>query len=313
MEAVKPDITVIIPVVERYDPVQELYEDYRQALRKTGRTYEFIYVLDGGFAALKEPLQQLRHAGEPITILSFAKWFGEATAITAGFEYAQGDHILILSSFHQIDADGIAGLIESLGDTDMVLARRDPRSRTIMRRLQTGVFHFLMRRITGIRFHDVGCDIRFFRRRVLEEINLYGDQHLFFPYLAFNQGFRITEAVVQSSKKRHFGPIHPLGLYVRKLIDVFSVFFVVKFTKKPLRFFGLIGVSMFGVGALFAAVLLVQRLVFSVALAQRPIVLIPALLLTLGVQIFAIGLIGEILIFTHARQLKEYTIEEVIN
>ncbi len=309
----KPEISVIVPVVERVGPIEELYAGYRGALEKTGRRFEFIFVLDGGFGRLKEPLLRLRERGEPITTITFAKWFGEATSISAGFEYAQGDYILILPSSFQIEADDIPKLVAEAGDVDIVLARRDPKTRKLLKRLQTGVFHILMHRATGMGFHDAGCDVRYFRRRVLEEISLYGDQQLFFPYLAAARGFKTREVVVQASKRDALSSFHPFGLYIRKLVDVLSILIIVRFTKKPLRFFGLLGVLTFGAGAVFSLVLLVQRLFFDMALANRPIVLIPALLLTLGVQIFAIGLIGEILIFTHAQQLKEYTVDEVIN
>jgi hypothetical protein len=142
---------------------------------------------------------------------------------------------------------------------------------------------------------------------------LYGDQHRFAPLLADRLGFRIKEVDVRQSSKEKSWRVYPFGVYPRRLLDLLTVFFLVKFTKKPLRFFGLIGAGTFVIGGLIMLYLVIERLFFGSALADRPALLLSSLLVVLGVQIFALGLIGELIIFTHAKHIKEYTIDEVIN
>jgi hypothetical protein len=144
------------------------------------------------------------------------------------------------------------------------------------------------------------------------ELPLYGDQHRFLPLLAARLGFRIGEVNVAQSRKEKFWRLYRPGVYPRRLLDLLTVFFLIKFTKKPLRFFGLIGAATFLLGGLLTLYLVIERLFFGVPLAQRPALLLSSLLVVLGVQIFALGLIGELIIFTHAKDIKEYTIDEII-
>jgi hypothetical protein len=132
------------------------------------------------------------------------------------------------------------------------------------------------------------------------------------PILADRLGFRVAEVdVPQSEKDRNTGG-YRFREYAHRILDIFTVFFLVRFTKKPLRFFGMVGVSAFVIGALLVAWLSVERLVFGVPLADRPALLLSSLIVVLGLQLFALGLLGELIIFTHARNIKDYQIDRVI-
>ena len=150
------------------------------------------------------------------------------------------------------------------------------------------------------------------RRRVLEEMDLYGDQHRFIAILATRLGFRVAEVPVRQSPLDRFDKVYRPRVYAHHALDLFSIFFLVRFTKRPLRFFGMLGASTFGIGALLLAYLSVERLVFNHQLGDRPALLLAGLLVVLGLQVFALGLLGELIIFTHARGLKDYRVEEVI-
>jgi hypothetical protein len=166
--------------------------------------------------------------------------------------------------------------------------------------------------VTRSRFRDLGCGARALRRQVFEELDLYGDQHRFIAILASRLGFRVAEvAVRQSAQDRHSRAYRPRE-YAHQLLDLVSIFFLVRFTKRPLRFFGMVGALTFSTGALLITYLGIERLAFDEKLADRPALLLAALLIVLGMQIFALGLLGELIIFTHARSMKDYRVEEVI-
>jgi hypothetical protein len=167
--------------------------------------------------------------------------------------------------------------------------------------------------MTGNVYNDIGCSVRFFRRKILDEINLYGDLHRFLPILANKQGFKVKEIDIRQSSRDKHTRTYAVGIYLRRMIDLFTVFFLVKFTKKPLRFFGLTGTTILLTGLSISLYLIISRIFFDVGLSDRPLFLIGILFVVLGLQIFAIGLIGEILIFTHAKEIKEYNIDEIIN
>jgi glycosyltransferase involved in cell wall biosynthesis len=310
---VKETVAVIVPVSERYDDVASLYGDYKRALEASDHPYEFTYVLDGDFPEVLDHLKHLQEKGEPIRVIRLARWFGEATALTAGFQNSRGDIILTLPAYYQVEPAELAKVLSEINKQDMVVARRNPRIDSRFNRLQTVLFNWTLRVLTGGSLHDLGCGVRAFKRQVAVNIPVYGDQHRFLPVLASRQGYRIKEIDVAQSSKDKFRRIYKLGVYPRRLLDMLTVFFLVKFTKKPLRFFGLIGAATFGLGGLVTLYLIIQRLFLGVALAERPALLLSSLLIVLGVQIFALGLIGELIIFTHAKGIKEYTIEEIIN
>lgn len=307
------DLSVIIPVCERYNDVRTVYEGYKQDLETTHCAYEIIYVLDGEFPEVLADLRQLIGEGEPLRVIRFSRPFGEATALTAGFTNSNGPLLVTLPAYHQLEPGVVAKIVDDLVNYDMVIARRWPRTDSGFNQLQTKLFFRMQKLITGYEFRDLGCGVRGFRRRVINEVSVYGDQHRFLPLIAQRWGFRVKELDFPQSPLDGYRRIYRPGVYLRRLLDLLTVFFLSKFTKKPLRFFGLIGTGVAFIGGITLAWMAVQRLFMGVPLSDRPALLLASLLVVLGVQIFGLGLIGELIIFTHARKLKEYAIEEIIN
>ena len=308
-----PRLSVIIPVGARHADPAELYAEYRAGLDALGQTYETIFVLDGPHDIFASGLKQLMASSERITVISLTRSFGEATALMAGFEHASGQVIVTLPAYHQIEGAAVIKLVEALDNCDFATARRWPRAGGPFERLRRGAFHRLLAWVTGLRFGDLGCGARAFDRRVLEEIQLYGDQHRFLAVLADRQGFRVREVDVAQSTKDRFKGYYEPRVYARGFLDIFTVFFLVRFTKKPLRFFGMIGVSLFIVGAILIAWLVIERLFFGQGLTERPALLLSSLLVVLGLQLFALGLLGELIIFTHAKQVRDYQVDSVLS
>jgi hypothetical protein len=178
--------------------------------------------------------------------------------------------------------------------------------------MRRGAFHHVLARVTGLKLSDLGCGARAMKRKVLEEITLYGDQHRFLPVLASRQGFHVTEVDVPQSPQDRNVEGYRVREYAHRFLDIFTVFFLVRFTKKPLRFFGMLGVITFAIGAALVTYMVVERMFFDVGLANRPALLLSSLLVVLGLQLFAIGLLGELIIFTHARGMKDYQVEEIV-
>lgn len=307
------DLSVIVTVGDRQSDPADLYAEYKSGLVALDLSHELIFVLDGPREKFAAGLSALLDAGERFTVISLSRPFGEATAIMAGFERAAGQSIFTLPAYHQIEGTEIAKMVTALDSADVAIGRRWPRAGGPFERARRAAFHGLLARITGLKFSDLGCGARAFDRRVLEEIQLYGDQHRFLAVLADRQGFRVREVDVRQSPKDRFEGVYTPRQYARGLLDIFTVFFLVRFTKRPLRFFGMVGIATFAVGALAVIWLVVDRLFFGHSLTERPALLLASLLVVLGLQLFAVGLLGELLIFTHARTIKDYQIERVIH
>ena len=311
-DAKQTALSVIVPVTERCDSVTAMYHEYRAGIVATGLSYEIIYAVDGNQSAILEELRKLQES-EKLTIITLARKFGEATVLTAAFSAASGDILLTLPAYRQIEASEIPKLITALNNCDMSLARRWPRQDSLFNRLQTRAFNFILRSFSSLKIHDAGCGARAFKRSVIEEIQLYGDLHRFFPIIAHQHGFQVREIDIAQSQQEAYRRFYSPGQYMRRLLDLLTVFFLIKFTKKPLRFFGLVGGGLTALGLAATLLLIIQRLFFDMALADRPALILSSLLIVLGIQVIAIGLIGEIIIFTHARDIKEYRIDKIIN
>lgn len=304
------DLSVIIAVTEQqwYENVAGTYQSYRKSIESSGLSCEFIYVTDSDSHKVLRELSELNDKGERLKIVKLGRWFGDATAINLGVEQSCGSYILTLPPYKQIDDSELVSILSLAGKYDMVIARRNKR---LDHQLKSKVFHKLIKDIVGLDFHDLGCKVRLFNREVLENIYIYGDQFRFLPLIAKKNGYRIYELPVAPSQAEMFHKSYFLGHYIQRFVDLISIFFLIKFTKKPLRFFGFPGIISFSLGSILALYLFTERTLFNVPLADRPIVLVSILLIIFGVQLFAIGLVAEIIIFTHAKDSKDYIIESV--
>jgi glycosyltransferase involved in cell wall biosynthesis len=310
--ATAPDMSVIVPVGERHANAGELLEEYRAGLSATGRSYELIVVLDGPQRDFLDQLNALADSDRDLTLIKLSRSFGLSTALMAGFDRARGAIVVTLPAYFQIEGSEIAKLVAGLETADFVTGRRWPRAGGFFESLRRNAFHGLIAWVTRQRYNDLGCYARAMSRQVLSEISLYGDQHQFLALLADRQGFRVSEIDVRQSPKDRFTGRYRNREYAHRVLDIFTIFFLVRFTKKPLRFFGMIGVSTFFIGAVLLSYLVFDRLVLHHPLADRPALLLSSLLVVLGLQLFALGLLGELIIFTHARGIKDYQVDEVI-
>jgi len=309
----KVDISIIVPIVERYDDLGKLFVEFSEPLCLAKKSFEFIFVVDAQFQNAYEDLRLLQQEFSNIRVIKFARNFHESIALMAGFEHAQGNIIVTLSAYFQVDPVAVTDCIAKLSEGyDLVITRRHPRKDSFLNRIQTAAFHGLVNRMTGTKFKDIACGLRAMTREVAESLEITGDMHRFIPVLAHQKGFKIAEIVSpQRDENRNIRIFSP-GIYVRRIIDIISLFFLMKFTRKPLRFFGLIGVNCFIVGTAILGYLGFVRLAYNEAIGGRPILLLGLLLFALGVQVASIGLIGELIIFTHAREIKEYHVAEIL-
>ncbi len=306
-------LSVIVPVSERFDDTEALYRQYREALAQVAPEALFVYVLDGDFPDVEADLRRLIERGERLRLVRLGRWFGEATAMSVGFRETDSDWLLLLPAYHQVEPASLPLLFDNWQGEDMLVCRRWPRRDSWFNQWQTRLFHRLLHFASGSRaFHDLGCSVRLLSRRVVGEVQIYGDQHRFFPLLAERHGFRIREIDLPQSEEDLYRRLYRPGVYLRRMLDMLSVFFLLKFTKKPLRFFGLIGSGFITFGGVWLAALLAQRAFFGVPLADRPALLVSAFAIVLGVQVFSLGLLGELIIFTHAKDMKEYVIDEIV-
>ncbi len=308
-----PEVSVVVPISERHDDIRKLYLLYSEELARMDKTHEFVFVVDGNFQLAYDELKRLKAEGHPIRIIKFSKNFGESTALMEGFRQVRGRKILTMASYIQVEPGDLVKVFSAYEQgNELVITHRYPRKDPLINRIQSNVYHFLVHKLTGTKFHDITSGVRLFDRKILSNFVLYGDLHRFIPIFAWQRGLKVKEVKVAQRKEDTSTRLVKPGVYVRRLLDILTLFFLVKFTKKPLRFFGLIGISLAAIGFIITAYLTALRLLLLTGLSNRPLLLLGILLMVFGIQIMSVGLVGELIIFNHAKDLKDYNIEEII-
>ncbi len=309
-----PDVSIVVPVVERHGDLRQLYGEFGAELARLNLTAEFLFVVDEHLKSALPALREIqRRAEHEVVIVLLGGPFGESAALTVGLERARAPRIVTLASYFQVEPAGLGPALATLdAGADLVAGRRYPRIDSAFNRLQSRLFHGLVRRLTKTGFHDLSCGFKAMTRQVASELNLYGSMHRFIPLLAHHRGFAVREIPVPQRREDRGTRFHGIGAYLGRLLDVLTVFFLTKFIRRPLRFFGLLGAGMLSLGVLLGLVVVAEKVFFATGLADRALLLLAVLLVVLGVQTLSLGLVGEILIFLHARNVREYHVAEVI-
>lgn len=303
-----PALSVVVALHRDDTDVAATYAAYKAALAPSG-SIEFVYVLDGPQPAGRAALRKLRQAGEPIEILAFARPFGRAAALTAGLRQCRGEIVLTLPAVPEIAHADLPRFIEGLreGEADMLVAHRTIEGRPLSPKLERA-----LRLLVQSPFRDVRSEVRAMRAQVARELTFYGNQDRFLPLIASAHGFAVRELDVQIPAGS-LARLHQLRTDPSLFLDVVTLFFLLKFMRKPFRFFGGIGFGILGVGGLATAWLVFVRLFFGTPLADRPALILSTLMVVLGIQVIAVGLIGEIIAFAFAREIKDYKIDRVVD
>lgn len=307
-----PEVSVVVPLVERSDDPVEIFRALAQRLRARGRDFEFLFVVDGGFGDPPESLLDLARSESSVRLLRLKGSLGETATLRAGFDTARGDVIVTCSAYWQVEPEAMDRVLDEIQNGfDVVVCRRWPRRDGWLNRMQTRAFHAVVKRGVGVPFHDMACGFRALKASVARSLTLYGDLHRFLPGLAVEQGFRVTEVDVPQHEADTGTRIYRPGIYVRRMLDIFTYYFLVKFTEKPLRFFGLLGAGLAILGGGLAGVLAIQRL-GGQGIANRPLLLLAVLLFVLGVQLVGLGLVGEIIVHLRTSRSSRYRIEKIV-
>jgi len=306
------DISIVVTISEKVTDLEKIYLQFLEKMLSLQKSCEFIFVYSLDYSGLWATLEELQRKYSNIKIIKLRSVLSESVALSIGFENAKGKYILTLPVYFQISPDDIEKILQPLeAGYDMVTAWRYPRYDSFLNRLESKLFNWISRKLTGINLHDLGCGVTAMTKEVAGSLDIYGDLFRFMPILANRQGYRVGEVKVSHFRRIKKSGIYGIGVYIRRLLDILTIVFLVKFTKKPLRFFGLIGSLLFGSGFIISIHITIHKFLGN-PIADRPLLILGVLLIVLGIQLISIGLIGEIIIFTHAKKIKEYNIEKIL-
>jgi hypothetical protein len=300
--------------------LEEKSEDFSQFVRMLYETFssrpdpfEIIIMANGTEGFLKIELEKLPQINHHIKAFSFNKKTTQAVCLKAAVKESRSEIIVACGSYQQIKKNSIIKLLDSLDEkTDIISPWRQDRVDPPFNQFQSNIFNFIVRKITGSDLHDLSCSVKIFRRRVLEDIELYGNMYRFLPIIANQKGFRNKEVKCEHAEERGRSGFYGFSEYLTRILDIFTLYFNTRFTRKPLRFFSTIGSMFILIGLIINLYILSQKIFLGNPIGDRHSLLIAVLFMVMGIQVASIGLLGEIIVFTHGRQKKEYSIEKEI-
>ena len=311
--SVELDVTIVVPLETGRMSARDVYREYDPPLRRLGVSYEFLFVNRAGDKSLEDTILESAHQRDTVRVLEVGQPLGESAVLRLAWEHSQGRIIITLPPTPRVAPEALPELIYSIErGSDVAVARRWPRHDSWINRLQAGLTTWLLNVLTGSRFHDMTCRVMAMRRKVLAEIPLYGSHFRFLPIVAQREGFQVVEVAVPQHLRGGDTRVYSPAVYLGWIIDILGIFFLLRFTYKPLRFFGSLGAAFGLLGGGILVVLVIQRF-GGQPMADRPMLLLGVLLVTLGVQAVALGLIGEIVVHFQASQGSTYRLDRTEN
>jgi glycosyltransferase involved in cell wall biosynthesis len=310
-----PDVTVLVPVYDEQDSVVELAERVASVLDGAGRSFEIVFVDDGSRDGTAERVRAARARDRRVKLVRLRRNFGKAAALTAGFDVAAGRLIVTMDGDLQDDPEEIPRMLETLeaGGFDLVSGwkreRRDPISKTLPSRLFNGV----TRRLARVDLHDFNCGFKVYRREVLEQVPIYGELHRYIPVLASRRGFRVGELAVRHHARKSGVSKYGWDRFYKGLLDLLTVLFITKYTRRPLHLFGLIGMISFAAGFVIDAWLAWLWAFRGESLSNRPLLFLGVLLMLAGLQVLTTGLLAEMMTHRTFQRSDSYSIREILD
>ena len=288
-------ITFVIPMYNEEGSLALLYEKIIQNTANKYK-YEIIFVDDGSTDGSVTVIRKIIEDDPNVHLIVFRKNFGKAAALQAGFRNSKGDIIITMDADLQDDPSEISHFIDKINEGyDLVSGWKKERHDPLEKRLPSKLFNKVTSHLSGVQLHDFNCGFKAYRREVVENIDVYGELHRYIPVLAYRKGFKITEIVVHHNKREYGKSKYGFERYLRGLFDSITVAFLGKFYDRPMYFFGKIGLLLLGVGALICGYLTVLWFLGQ-GIGGRPLLMLGVLSIILGVQMFSIGFLGDMLV-----------------
>jgi len=292
-------VSVVIPVYNEEANVGELVERVGAALARSGKTFELVCIDDGSRDGTARALEALAATRPWLKPLYLIRNYGQSAALQAGFDAAQGEIIVTLDGDLQNDPDDIPRLLDLLEerpDIDVISGwRKDRQDKTMSRKLPSVVANRVISGVTGVQLHDYGCALKVYRADIIRGLRLYGELHRFIPALAAEVGAKIVEVPVRHHARTRGVSKYGIDRTFRVLLDLLWIKFTMRFLHRPLQAFGGVGLAFGAVGFLVLAWLTAEKIVLDHDIGGRPLLLFGVLLMLIGVQLVATGVIGELL------------------
>ncbi len=294
-------VSVLIPAYNETESLIQLYQeilDGIQHMRSAGQCgdYELWFINDGSTDDTEQVILSLHEKDPKVHLISFRRNFGKSLALQAGFRHATGDLVFTIDADLQDDPAEFVRFVQKIDEGyDMVVGWKKNRKDPLEKRLPSKLFNVVTSQMAGFRLHDFDCGFKCFRRELVQALDVYGELHRYIPVLAHRYGFRITEITVNHRKREHGRSKYGIERYMNGLLDSLTTVFLLRYTDRPMYFFGRAGVLSAFAGALICLYLTILRLAGQ-SIGTRPLLTLGVLLIVVGVQFISLGFVCNLLI-----------------
>lgn len=311
-------ISVIIPAYNEENSIPELYRQIMLSVHEMQKNntisqYELVFVNDGSTDATESVMLDLHEKDANVHVISLRRNFGKATALNAGLRHVNGNVIFTIDADLQDDPKELPRFIEKLDEGyDLVVGWKVNRLDYAEKRLSSKLFNKVTSSFSGVNLHDHDCGFKAFRREVADSLDLYGEMHRYIPVLAHRQGFRVAEIAVEHHRREYGHSKYGVERYLRGLFDFLTTIFLIRYSDRPMYFFGKIGLLCLTVGLAICSYLTVIWFMGN-PIGGRPLLILGVLLILLGIQFISTGFIGNLLVdITHRDHYREDHIKRII-
>ncbi len=311
--------SIVVPFHNEEENVTVLYARLKQVMEQVADSFEMVLVDDGSRDRTYKLLEEIAAVDSRVLVVKLRRNFGQTSALAAGFDHASGEFILAMDGDLQHDPNDIPAFIEKLDEGYDVVSgwRKDRIDSFIMRRIPSRCANWLMAKLSGVEIHDFGTTFKAYRREVIQSIPLYGEMHRFIPALASWYGASICEIPIRNinreSGKSHYG----IGRTFHVFFDLLTIRFLLRYMSRPLHFFGGFGLLAIVIGGVMATILLGMKILdpgMDVMRLHGPMFVISSVLFVSGIQMLAIGLLGELQVRHHftSEHPASYTVDRLV-
>lgn len=313
------DISVVIPLLNEQDSIEELHDWIVSVMQSNQLSYEILFIDDGSTDKSWEVIRKICAKNSVVRGFKFSKNFGKSQALHAGFEKTKGDVIITMDADLQDSPNEIPEIYKMINDQgyDIVSGWKKKRYDSYFgKNLPSKLFNWAARKISGLSLNDFNCGLKAYKSEVIKTIEVYGEMHRYIPVLAVNAGFtNITEKVVIHQARKYGKTKFGMERFINGFLDLITIWFISKFGRRPMHFFGFLGVIMFIIGLGFAVYLGIDKLFInptSRLIAERTEFFIALTTMVIGSQFFVAGFLGEI-VLQNQKNKERYHITKQTN
>ena len=313
------EISIVIPLFNESESLEELHDWILSSISSNSKSFEIIFIDDGSSDNSWQIIKNLANKNKDTRGILFSKNFGKSQALNAGFKLAKGDYVITMDADLQDSPDEIIKMIKTLKEKklDIVSGWKKKRHDSFfLKNLPSKLFNWAARRVSGIYLHDFNCGIKAYRNDVIKSIDVYGEMHRYIPVIASNMGYtKVEEQIVKHQARKYGKTKFGSSRFINGFLDLITIWFLNKFGKRPMHFFGFWGTLMLLVSFVFILYIGLDKLYFTKSgklIAQRTEFFIALTTMIIGIQLFVAGFLGEMFLKSK-KGVKRYIIGEKTN